>query len=182
MNIEIHHEKTGLLVIDFQEKLAKAMPQDVLGEAVRNTQNIMYLAHQMGMPTIITEQYPRGLGPTIDALSEWTQNALGKTHFSAWKDTDIRQALMSVDRERWIIVGMETHICVYQSARDLIKEGFNVWIPSDAVVSRRSADRASGLALMRDCGAHLSCTEAILFDCLKEARGDVFKEISRRIR
>jgi nicotinamidase-related amidase len=102
--------------------------------------------------------------------------------FSAWRAPEVRAALEAAGRTQIVLVGMETHICVYQTARDLVGAGYAVHVPIDAVASRTSANVGAGLDLLRSAGVQTTCTEAVLFDLLKEGRGEAFKEVSRRIR
>jgi len=185
MSFELNPPETVLLVIDFQERLCAAMPGKVGERHATNVTHLATLAARMDLPVVATEQYPRGLGPTIEvvrgALPEGAA-PLPKTMFSALRDPAIAAALRATGRKSVVVVGMETHVCVYQSARDLVSAGYRVQVPTDAVVSRTKANWRTGLELLSGSGAVLTSTEAILFDLLKEGRGDVFKEVSRRIR
>lgn len=182
MNMEICGNHTGLLVVDLQERLVNAMPEDTRGPAIKNCETLVYLSEQLGLPIGVTEQYPQGLGPTIDDLGTLRGRGLPKTEFSAWRNPEIRQMIESANRQQWILTGLETHICVFQTARDLIGHGYTVWIPADAVLSRRRDNWEIGLSLLKECGAHIASTESLLFDLLKDGKGALFREISRRIR
>ena len=168
---EILAEKTGVMVVDYQEKLGAAMHQEVLQQGVKNTRNILTLAELMNIPVICTEQYPRGLGPTIEALGALTPSPVPKTTFSAYRTPEIEQGVKDSGRTQWIVVGMETHICVYQTVRDLIRQGHEVWVPQDASVSRKKSDWMIGVDLMRASSAQITSTEAVLFDLLKDGKG-----------
>ena len=182
MNLEIYSEKVGILVIDFQERLAGAMPEYIFSGAVKNAQNLLHTADEMDIPIVVTEQYPEGLGSTIQALSEWSETPLSKTHFSGWRDPMIRARIETLHRTQWIVIGMETHICVFQTVRDLVAQNYTVWVPTDAVVSRTKANWKTGISLIENTGAQRTSVEAVLFDLLKEGRGETFKAVSRRIR
>lgn len=177
-------ETCGLLIIDWQTRLAAAMSPE--GQArVQQAQHLCFLAAQLGVPVVATEQYPRGLGPTVEELREMLPEdavVLPKTRFSVWGDEAIQAAIRGAGRRQWIVVGMEAHICVYQSVADLCAAGLEVVVVEDAVVSRTEANRAAGLRLCAAAGATVSVTEAVLFELLVEGRGDLFKQISQRIK
>jgi nicotinamidase-related amidase len=183
MQRELKPKETGILVIDFQERLCDAMPTAVIEAATRNIENLLVLSQRLEIPVIVTEQYPKGLGPTIDPLARaMSEPRFAKTAFSAMRDDEARAAIEGAHRSSWIVAGMETHICVYQTVRDLLNSNRDVWVLGDGAVSRTKANWKNGLDLMRDAGATITSTEAALFDLLEEGRGDAFKEISRRIR
>lgn len=185
MSYELTPAETTLLVIDFQERLCSAMPPKVVGRHGRNVTHLTTLAQRLDVPVIVTEQYPRGLGHTIDAVAEALPDgvtAYPKTMFSALRDPEASKALRETGCKSVIVVGMETHICVFQTVRDLVNAGYDVQVPADGVVSRAKVNWRTGLELCGGVGAVVTCTEAVLFDLLKEGRGDAFKEVSRRVR
>ena len=181
--MELLPEQTGILVIDFQQRLCGAMHPEAVERATRNVTHLLTLAEHLNIKVIATEQYPKGLGPTLTRIGErLPQTPIPKTAFSALRDVDAAAAIAHSERRQWILVGMETHICVYQTARDLSRQGMDVIVPGDAVLSRTDENRDMGLSLIAECGGLISATEAVLFDLLKEAGGAAFKEISRLIR
>ena len=180
---ELFAEDTGLLIIDFQTRLCRVMPDAVVAKSTNNVGHFLCLAKHLELPVIVTEQYPKGLGPTAEGITiaeDLTRYA--KTVFSAWRDPHAKAAITATRRRQWIVVGIETHICVYQTVRDLVAQGMTVHVPQDAVVSRRKANWLQGLALCADAGATITVTETALFDLLKEGSGEAFKAISHRIR
>jgi isochorismate hydrolase len=182
MKVELLSERVGLLVIDYQTRLSAAMKPDILSQCVKNSFNLLSLSQLVDIPIITTEQYPQGLGHTLGSLSQDMGTPWAKTHFSVYGDPEIRLHIEETQRTQWVIVGMEAHICVYQSVRDLLDAGHHVWVPRDAVLSRQKSDWQTGLELMSAAGACISSTEAVMFDILKEGRGDAFKAVSRMIR
>jgi nicotinamidase-related amidase len=175
---------TGLLLVDWQERLAAAMPASERDHR-QNVGHLIFLAGALGLPVVVTEQYPKGLGATLPALAETLPEGtpvLAKTTFSAWGDAAARSAIEATGRRTWLVVGMETHVCVYQTVRDLKAAGLAVQVPADAVLSRTEENWKAGLALCAAAGAIITVTEAALFDLLGEAQGETFKAISRRIR
>ena len=179
---ELLPNQTGILVIDYQTRLAGAMPETVFNQSVTNTSHLLTLAQRLALPVVVTEQYPQGLGATVDTLQGLIPSPFAKTTFDALADPTIFEAVDGLKKDHWIVVGMETHICVYQTARHLVNRGHEVWLPQDAVVSRTRQNWSTGVSLMSGLGVNITCTEATLFDLLKEAKGEAFKETSRLIR
>ena len=174
---------TVLLVVDVQEKLASAMPPDALERVVRNIGILVDGAAILGVPVITSEQYPKGLGPTVAALKEKLPSPpLPKLAFDACSDLAIARALSDRDPRAVIVVGMESHVCVFQTTRELVKRGYATHVVNDAVCSRREENRQLGLSLCEQAGAVISGTETVLFDLLRVAGTDAFKAISKLIR
>jgi nicotinamidase-related amidase len=188
--LSLDREHSVLLIIDIQERLASAMDAAILDRAVRNTQILLETARRMGIPVVLSEQYPKGLGPTVaalrpslDAIDELTR--LEKVDFSVCAADgfgEVTERLALAKRSQWIIAGMETHICVYQSARALCGAGATVHVAVDAVVSRAKHNYQVGLGLAERSGAYLSSTETIVMDLLRRAGSDDFKAIAKLIR
>lgn len=170
-----------ILIVDVQARLGAAMPPERYAAVVKHASHFLAVSAPLEIPVIVSEQYPKGLGPTDERLSLPTP-AFAKTAFSAWWDEAIRQAIQATARRSVILLGMETHICVYQTARDLAAAGLDVHVMADGVASRTEANRQIGLDLMRAAGCTISSTETALFDLLGTAGGPVFKQVSRMIR
>lgn len=169
-----------LLVVDWQERLYAAMPEGVREAALRQADNLCFLALELSMPRLVTEQYPRGLGPTLPALG--LGGATEKLVFSAAQVPAVAQALQDSGRRQVLVTGMETHICVAQTVRDLLGAGYEPWVVADACLSRRKLDWRVGLEHMRALGAQVVTAEAALFALLGQAGTPLFKAISQRIR
>ena len=138
-------------------------------------------AAALNVPVVISEQYPKGLGATANALlAHFTGERFSKTVFDASAVPEIREALEG--RKQVIVAGMEAHICVHQTVRGLADMGFEVTVASDATCSRSDEHHRIAEGLWRASGASVSCGEAVLFDWLGEAGGDAFKTISKAIR
>ena len=180
MHTGLTQQAACLLAIDWQERLFVAMPEKLRDSALRQAENLLWMARTLQMPLWVTEQYPKGLGPSLPQL-EVTQ-AFAKTTFSAWADPDFRAAFTQGARHQVMVTGMETHICVAQSVRDLLAAGHEVWVVADACLSRHRLGWQLGLERMRGDGAKIVTAEAAMFELLGEAGGPVFKELSRRIR
>lgn len=182
-------DTTALLVIDVQERLAAAMPEDAGPSAVRRTERLLDGARILGVPVLVTEQYPKGLGPTLPGVRAKAEEAgatfAEKLEFDASANDAVRAHL-----ERWrsqgrtaiVLAGMEAHICVFQTARGLAANGFSVHVAYDAVCSREKANVEVARSLYHYAGAYLSASEVVLFDLLGKAGSDAFKAISKLVR
>jgi nicotinamidase-related amidase len=173
--------EAALLVVDVQEKLAAAMPQEALARLLQRTGALVEGARVLGLPIVFTEQYPKGLGPTVPSLRERLSGLVPveKLRFSAVNDA-VRAQLRG--RHQVLVAGMETHICVYQTVRELAEEGVLPVLCADAVLSRFEVDMRIGLQLAADAGAMVATVETALFDLLGEAGTPEFKRISAAIR
>lgn len=170
-----------LMVIDIQERLVPSMK--VADQVIQNTSTLITTAKEFNMPIITTEQYPKGLGNTVGQLKDQIDSnyLFEKVSFSAYTD-DVKYLLESLDKRKVIITGMETHICVFQTVRDLLSEGYEVFLVSDAICSRTKENYKNGLALMARMGAVITNTETVLFDLLKEAATPEFRTLSKLIK
>lgn len=174
---------TVLLIVDVQEKLAAAMPADALERVVKNAGILLDAAKILGVPVVTSEQYPKGLGPTVAALREKLPNApLPKMTFDAASDLAIARTLSDLAPRAVVVAGMESHVCVFQTARELVRRGFDTHVVSDAVCSRKDRNRKLGLSLCERAGAVITGTETVLFDLLEVAGTESFKAISKLIR
>jgi nicotinamidase-related amidase len=175
-----------LLVVDVQERLATAMPPAAMERLVGSTLILLESARLLGVPILVTEQYPKGLGPTVAPLAEKLR-ALGvepidKMTFDACGEPRVTRALAEHSPRAVVLAGMETHICVFQTARELVRRGLDVHVVADAVASRREENRALGLSLCERAGALATPTETVVFDWLGRAGSDEFKAISKLVR
>lgn len=166
-----------LLIIDLQEKLMRAMEDRE--RVYKNTNLLIAVAEQFNIPIYISEQYPAGLGSTVEEIKNKLNdyNYIEKTTFSIC--TDENNKLFRESGKKTIIVcGSETHICVFQTVRDLIEQGYDVYVVGDAVCSRYKYNYYNGLDIMKEVGAFVSSTETVIFDLLKQAGTAEFKIIS----
>jgi nicotinamidase-related amidase len=179
----IRRQSAALLVIDVQEKLLAAMEPSLAPGLVKQVGTLIDGAKVLGLPVLATEQYPKGLGPTVPSLRERLTDApFEKMEFSSFGNAATRDALLARRVQSIVVCGMETHVCVYQTVRDLVKQGFSVFLPKDAVLSRSALNVETGLALCERAGAVLTSVEAVLFEMVKSAADPSFKEISKLIR
>lgn len=177
-------DNSALLVIDVQTRLAAAMPER--DRVLRNSGILIEAATQLDIPILQTEQYPRGLGPTEPALAERLQDKaqrLEKTSFSCCDAAGFDAAACAdVRRTQWILCGMETHVCVLQTALDMRSRGLEVFVVEDATCSRSAANFSNALARLRQAGIVVSNTESVLFEWLRDANHPRFKALTSLIR
>ncbi len=174
----IEPENSILLIVDFQEKLAKAMKEEVLEVVVKNTVKIINLARIYSIPILITEQYPKGLGNTLPQIKELVENEpLEKIHFSCALEEIFINKIKEYNKSKIIITGMETHVCVWQTALDLLARDYLIFIPKDAVCSRRKEDWKTGLSLIQNAGGVITCAETLIFQILRKAGTPQFKQM-----
>jgi nicotinamidase-related amidase len=175
-------DSTVLVVIDVQDKLFRVMPErEALAASLRK---LVRGAQVLGVPVILTEQNPKGLGPTIAELADLVPGIqpIPKFSFSCCGEERFRRELEALGRRQVLLAGIELHICVYQTALDLLASGYEVQVVADCVTTRLLENREIGLTKLRDSGAGLTTAEMALFELLKTAEGDVFKEISRIVK
>lgn len=178
---KLERDNTALIVIDLQERLMAAMKDRE--EVYKNTRILLDTAKQFNIPVVVSEQYPRGLGPTVDVIKE----KLGEYHYLEKVDFSLcneqgTHLLQGLNKKTFIVTGSETHVCVFQTVRDLLAAGYNVHLPKDAVCSRFDDNYQNALDLMRDMGAVVSNTETVVFDLLQAAGTPQFKVISPLIK
>ncbi|MEP7125872.1 MAG: isochorismatase family protein [Byssovorax sp.] len=179
-------QETTILVVDVQEKLAAAMPPAAVADVTRAATVLLEAAATFGVRVIATEQYPQGLGRTLapiaDLLRTHRSPVIEKVEFSACDNRDFERAWASTRSKTAIVLGMEAHVCVFQTVRELTARGISVIVPIDGVASRRDDHRVAGLELCRSAGALLSTMESIVFDWLQRAGTPEFKKISKLVR
>ncbi|MCA1826910.1 MAG: hydrolase [Myxococcales bacterium] len=180
-DLALDREQSLLLVIDVQEKLAAAMKGREQLE--RNVAVLIQAARRLGLPIVATEQYPKGLGHTVAALRDLLgDQPMEKMEFSCGASKPIARRIVTTGRKQVIVAGMEAHVCVFQTVRDLLRGEFAVFVVEDAVLSRTEANRATGLRLCEKAGATLTSTETVLFDLLGVAGTPEFKELAPLIK
>lgn len=176
-------DDTLLLVIDIQERLAPLVEDDA--RIRRRAAALAEGCQLLDVPVYLTEQYPKGLGPTVPELKRAVEAAGGtleKTAFSCAADESIRARVESAGRPNVVLAGMEAHICVLQTALDLLEMGHRVFIAEDAVGSRTALDKEAGLARARREGAVPASVEMVLFELMGGSRHRRFKEVQALIK
>jgi nicotinamidase-related amidase len=177
----IQREEAVLVVVDVQDVLMKQMNQGVAEKVIRNIRTLLAFAKKMAIPVLITEQYPKGLGPTVSEIKTELGPTLPieKISFSCCGAETFNEKLNQTGRNQVILVGIETQVCVLQTADDLIQAGHEVHAVADAICSRRKLDWEVGLRWMEKKGAVISTTEIIAFQLLKEAGTEEFRALSK---
>lgn len=179
---ELDPHDAVLLIIDVQEKLFPLVdhPCEVLEKGLKLIQGCQLLQ----VPILISEQYPKGLGPTIGAIRDLAKEAkvYSKTSFSCGNDPEMQKEIQENSKSQWILMGIEAHVCVLQTARSLLNAGKEVIVANDAISSRSIYDFSTAIADLRDMKARISSTETILFDLLRDSQHPEFKSFSQLIK
>ncbi len=180
MSALLERDRSALLVIDVQDRINAVMSDQ---NHLPRIEVLVEACHALRVPVLASEQYPQGLGPTVASLAA----VLGefppaKLTFSCARDEGLRQAITDSGREQIIVTGIETHVCVLQTALDLIGGGFEVHVPHDAVNSRRPADKQWALHRLAAAGAVINSTESALFELLERCDTADFKTVAKLIK
>ena len=176
---------SALLIVDIQEKLLPHIHQNE--RLLWNVGRLIKGASALNVSIFLSEQYPKGLGPTVNAIHDNLADQLDdirfeKTMFSCRECTGLTEQLLQKQVKNVVIVGMETHVCVLQTTLDLLSAGFEIYVCNDAVGSRFENDYWTALSRMEASGATLVTTEMALFEWCEQANRDEFKTISRLVR
>jgi len=181
MNIPafLETEKTALLIIDMQERLFPVMHEKE--KLLRNVLKLIKGAQVLEIPILLTEQYPKGLGPTLPEIKELIPDIkpIEKVSFNCCDEAVFCGSLEALKRKQVLVAGIEAHICVYQTATALARAGYEVQVVSDCVASRENENKLVALYKM---GSGISTVEMALFELLKVAKGDKFKAISNIVK
>lgn len=173
------HDKSCLLIVDVQEKL---MPQIHQSSSVESRCAwLMRLATEINVPLMVSEQYPKGLGQTLPSLQQWMpgKTDIDKLYFSCYQDPCFLKHWRALHRKQVVLAGIETHVCVLQTALDMNAAGIDTFVVIDAVGSRHLLDHECALQRMTQAGVHLVTSEMVLFEWLKTAAHPKFKTISQ---
>lgn len=166
-----------LLVIDMQERLLRQIEN--AAEAAAGAMTLAKCCRILGVPALVTEQYPAGIGPTLPdlALALGPKPAIAKRTFSCCREPDFLQALAVAGRKQVIIAGIEAHVCVLQTAFDLMQKGYAVQVVENAVGSRKNADKLNAIRRMQAGGVGITCVESAVFELLETSACPEFKQI-----
>ncbi|GEK34960.1 isochorismatase family protein [Kurthia sibirica] len=174
-------EQTAVVVIDVQGKLATLMNN--ADHTVRKITQLIQGANVLELPVLWLEQYPKGLGPTVDTVAaEMIGTPIEKITFSAWRTDEFKKALIASGKKQVLLCGIEAHICVFQTARDLKNAGFIVEVLADATDSRTAIDYQIALTRLQQEHILLTSVEMALFDLVEVASGEQFKKISKIVK
>ena len=181
--LRLDRKTAAILVIDVQSRLTPAMPPDTLARVLKYAKALIGTGKELGIPVLATEQYPKGLGPLLPELRELLPSPpLAKMHFSCGADPAFAAALEKLGRKQIVVCGMESHVCVFQTVRDLVGMGYEVHLCADAVSSRLEVHRQSGIELCRQAGAVITNAESAIFDLLHVAGTPEFKKVSALVK
>ena len=165
-----------LLVIDVQERINSVMCDQ---GHVSRIEALLDGGAALHIPIVATEQYPKGLGPTIAGIAErFADQPVVKDTFSCTREPAVRSAIEGLGRHQVLVAGIEAHVCVLQTAIDLLQAGYDVHVPHDAVNSRRPSDNLWALRRMEAAGVVVTSTESALFELLERCRTDEFKTVA----
>jgi nicotinamidase-related amidase len=178
---KITANNSAFILIDFQTNLASAMHKEVLETAERNTAIMIDACHKMSIPILVTEQYRKGLGPTLERL----QKKLGedykpveKMDFSCYANQEFLSSFKKLNKKHVIVSGIESHVCVLQTVLDMLADGYHVHVVSDMVCSRYKSDWKTAMDYMAQAGAVITTTEITVFQLLQKAGTPEFKAVS----
>lgn len=170
-------ENTALIVVDVQGKLAEIVHESefVLGQI----EKIIKGAQILNVPIVWIEQYPEGLGRTNEMLKRHLEDEryVTKRTFSACLEDDFMETIEQLNRKSFLVTGIETHVCVYQTVRDLLKHNYEVEIVLDAVSSRTELNRKIGIEKMKSLGASITSVEMALFELMETSKNPLFKQV-----
>ncbi len=177
----LRREDAALLVVDYQQRIV-----DVMKNKPQVTDEIERLISAMqilDVPVVVTEQYPKGLGPTLESISEKVDASFiaQKMTFSCCGEEAFWSQLQAAGRNQIVVTGIETHVCVLQTVLDLIANGYQVHLPFGATCSREDANRDNAIERMRGAGAVITNVESVIFELLVEAGTDDFKAVRKLI-
>ncbi len=170
-----------LLIIDAQERLAAAMPMDELELVVENINRLVTAAKVFGIPVIVTQHNSKGLGPIIESIQQGLPGdtqPTEKTAYSCCTAAGFERAISAhPERRQLIVVGMEAHICISQTVSGLQRWGYQVFVPADAIISRRPVCKTNVLDRMRHSGIHVVCSESVAFEWIGDSALEGFREV-----
>lgn len=178
----LNRDKVVLVFIDVQGRLHEVMhDKEVLDT---HLEQMIKCANLLELPVLCTEQIPEKLGATSEPFRSLLEGAqvIGKSAFSCCGESQFTKALLSAGKRQAILVGIETHVCIYQTAIDLLEDGVEVFVVADAVSSRKPENKELALQAMRDAGAQIIPTETALFALLRDATDPRFKELLKLIK
>lgn len=169
---------SALMLVDMQEKLMPLVVDSSIIE--KNAHWLLSIAHYLSIPLVASEQYPEKLGNTISALSEFIlpDHCKSKIAFSAMNEPAISKEVRTIARDQWILIGIETHVCVLQTALGLLEHGKEVFVVADCTSSRRAEDKSLALDRLRHAGVNIVSREMVVFEWLSVAGTPQFKHIN----
>ena len=174
--------KSIVLMIDVQEKLVKATNAEKEAE---NAKKMISASNILGLPVLVSEQYPKGLGSTVASVSDgFSENTkvIEKSAFSILKEENALETIKSYGKKQIILFGIETHICVLQTALELVENGFEVYLIKNASKSRQESEHLAGIDVMKSAGVNVVTLEIALFELLETSKNPSFKQVQALIK
>lgn len=179
----LERDQAVLIVVDVQERLVPAMDPDRYAEILRNIDFVLKSARLLDVPVVGTEQYPRGIGHMVPELADACRDiVVEKLSFGCCGEPSFIEYMNSLGRRQAIVVGMEAHVCVYQTVLGLLQNGFDVHLVRDGIMSRGEIDYLNALESARSAGAVVTTSETAVFQLVKESNDPQFKEISAMVK
>ena len=176
-------ENAVLVVIDIQERLVPAMPQEVYLRLRDTVKMLVSVAELLGVPVVTTEQYPKGIGHTVPELADACKNTvIEKVSFGCCGEPNFLAALKDLGRSQVILTGMEAHVCVYQTVLGLLEDGYHVHLVRDAICSRNKTDYLAGVDNAAQAGAVVTTAETVLFQMLQKSTHEQFRAVSKLVK
>ena len=176
-------EKAVLVVIDVQERLVPAMPEDIYLRLRNTVAMLVEVAGLLGLPVVTTEQYPKGIGHTVPELAAaCNETVIEKVSFGCCGEANFLEALKNTGRSQVLITGMEAHVCVYQTVLGLLEGGYYVHLIRDAICSRNKTDYLAGVANAGQAGAVVTTAETVMFQMLQESTHEQFRTVSKLVK
>jgi nicotinamidase-related amidase len=175
----LNKEDSLLLLVDVQEKLTPAVLD--CDAFILRCEWLLKLARRVGVPLLVSEQYPQGLGLTLKQFHPYfkQQECIEKVAFSCMSEAKYVERIKQLQKKQLILIGIETHVCVLQTALEMIKDGYDVFVVVDAVSCRGEQNMKYGLKRMKHAGVHLVTAEMVFFEWLRKAGTPEFKELSK---
>ena len=176
-------EKAVLVVIDVQERLVPAMPEDIYLRLRNTVAMLVEVAGLLGLPVVTTEQYPKGIGHTVPELAAaCNETVIEKVSFGCCGEATFLEAMKNTGRTQVLITGMEAHVCVYQTVLGLLEDGYYVHLIRDAICSRNKTDYLAGVANAGQAGAVVTTAETVMFQMLQESTHEQFRAVSKLVK
>ncbi|MFT5233468.1 MAG: isochorismate hydrolase [Candidatus Krumholzibacteriia bacterium] len=175
-------DRMVLVVVDIQEKFRDMIHG--MDQVIGNSERMIQFCQQMDIPFIVTEQYPRGLGATVSEIRNICSplNPVEKVEFSCAANAEFNKQISDLGRDQMVLCGIETHVCIYQTAHDLLRQGKQVALVTDAVSSLSAANRETGLRRLSELGVQSMATQMVMFEVLGKAGTPEFKLVSHLLK
>lgn len=175
----LDRDRAVLVVVDIQDRFRDLIFR--MDQVLDRTGRLIQFCRALDIPILVTEHYSKGLGATVPELASLLDpiDPIQKIHFSCWGSDEFRRQFQALGRDQVILTGIETHVCIYQTARDLLKNGCDVALASDAISSCSKANYKLGLSRLREIGAQGLGTQMLMFDLLERAGTEEFKQVAK---